>query len=124
MSFNFKMGILAIALFAIGTSLAVWRHDLALVERLSQAETEMARMRAEHDCAIQAADSAMRLREEINEQYQKNISETEKLLSSHPDFNCVVIPDDLRLRIEGKPDPARNATAPGNTAGGREAARP
>lgn len=124
MSFKFKMGLLAMALFVLGTSIAVWRHDLALVERLAQAEMEMAKMRADHDCAIQAADTAMKLRDEINEQYQRNILETEKILADHPDFSCIVIPDDLRLRIEGKSPAPDNSAAAGDAAPGREAAKP
>lgn len=95
--------VLALALFVVGSSWASWfRTNAALRSELHKFQERVEQMAIEHDKAVNAANEAMRARDEINKKFNGRLSELECTLNSCPDFSNIPIPDDLRLRWQGQ----------------------
>lgn len=99
---RFIIPILVSALFVCGS---MWYVERNLNERL---ESEIADINQRFEAvnkelknAMQAADSAIRAKNEIYALAAQRQIEIENNLKLFPDFDNVLIPDDLRLLLEG-----------------------
>ncbi|MDE5879703.1 MAG: hypothetical protein K2G99_06755 [Desulfovibrio sp.] len=89
-------------LFLGGLSLTLNRDYRALSRDLTAAKKELSEatqiiqtMKQEHDCAIKAANAALKAREEEHARTQKRIAEAERVLEDNGDFSGLVLPDDI-----------------------------
>ena len=88
-------GLVAAVLFLGGVSLNMHNGYRDLRKNLDSAELTIQTMKREHDCAIQAANAAMKAREEEHERNRKRIAEAERVLEENDDFGGLVLPDDI-----------------------------
>ncbi|WP_165177409.1 hypothetical protein [Desulfovibrio sp. ZJ369] len=92
---KFIWGLVAAVLFLAGLCLNLRNGYLNLSESLNKAQLTIQTMKQEHDCAMQAANAAMKAREEENARNQKRIAEAERVLEDNDDFGGLVLPDDI-----------------------------
>lgn len=114
-----NFGLLAASVLFFTLFLGNWEENTRLRERLDSAEVRLEQMAAEHELAINAASEAMKAREEIHAFQKQRLCEVERALGNNPDFCGVVIPDDVRLRIEGGTENGNRGRLP---AGGTDGA--
>lgn len=103
-------------LFLLGLTVAVWHSDQDLKRRLLQAETKLEQMTADHNNAMRAVNSAMIMREELHEQSKQRERDLEEILAKHKPFDCLIVPDDVRVRIDPTGDEDDKVSPPGNPA--------
>ncbi|MBD5647976.1 MAG: hypothetical protein HDQ89_10350 [Desulfovibrio sp.] len=87
--------LVAAVLFLGGVSLNLHHGYRALRKSLDTAELTIQTMKQEHDCAMQAANAALKAREEEHERNQKRIAEAERVLEDNGDFSGLLLPDDI-----------------------------
>lgn len=108
--------LFAAALFVIGSSWLAWfRANAELKYEINRVEARFEQMSVEHAKAIQAADTAIRMRNEIYEAALTKAVEVENALRNCPDFSNINIPDDLRLLLQNacvRADDSATATKP------------
>ena len=88
-------GLVAAVLFLGGVSLNMHHGYRALKRSLDTAELTIQTMKQEHDSAIQAANAALKAREEEHARNQKRIAEAERVLEENDDFGSLLLPDDI-----------------------------
>ena len=88
-------GLVAAVLFLGGLSLNMHNGYQDLKKSLATAERTIQTMKQEHDCAMQAANAALKAREEEHARNQKRIAEAERVLEDNADFGALVLPDDI-----------------------------
>lgn len=88
-------GLVAAVLFLGGVSLNMHNGYWDLRKSLDSAELTIQTMKREHDSAIEAANAAMKAREEEHERNQKRIAEAERVLEDNADFGGLLLPDDI-----------------------------
>lgn len=115
-------GFMAALLFLGGLTLNVYTNSRSISKRLSDAEQTIKAMKREHDFAIEAANAALKAREEEHARNQERIAEAERVLEENADFGSLVLPDDVArlLRKDGSADADAGAScglpAPGGAA--------
>ena len=111
-------GLVAAVLFLGGFSLNTHNGYLDLKKSLDTAEQTIKTMKQEHDCAIEAANAAMKAREEEHARNQKRIAEAERVLEENDDFGGLVLPDDIARLFHKAGDPGAECglPAPGGAA--------
>ena len=120
-------GLMAAVLFLGGLSVNLHFAYRALNADLTSAKNDLTAatqtiqtMKQEHDCAMQAANAALKAREEEHARNQKRIAEAERVLEDNGDFSGLVLPDDIARLFyrDGNADaaPGCNLPAPGGAA--------
>ena len=98
-------GLVAAVLFLGGFSLYMHNGYRDLKKSLDTAERTIKTMKQEHDCAIEAANAAMKAREEEHARNQKRIAEAERVLEDNRDFGDLLLPDDIARLLHKAGDP-------------------
>lgn len=93
--FNLGMGAAIMVLF--GLFLSTWDENMSLRQRLDNAEATLGEMEEKHEHAINAAQSALRAREEIHAKQNEKIRIMENVLDANVDFGNIPVPDDIRM---------------------------
>ena len=88
-------GLAAVVLFLMGAFLHLNNEYRDLKSDLNTANRKIQVMKQEHDSAIQAANAALKAREEEHARNQKRIAEAERVLEDNADFGALVLPDDI-----------------------------
>ena len=95
-------GLMAAVLFLGGLSVNLHfayralNADLTTTKKdLTEATQTIQTMKQEHDCAMQAANAALKAREEEHARNQKRIAEAERVLEENDDFGGLLLPDDI-----------------------------
>ncbi len=95
-------GLMAAVLFLGGLSVNLHfayralNADLTTAKKdLTEATQTIQTMKQEHDCAMQAANAALKAREEEHARNQKRIAEAERVLEDNADFGALELPDDI-----------------------------
>lgn len=111
-------GLVAAVLFLGGFSLNMHNGYRDLKKSLDTAEQTIKTMKQEHDCAIQAANAAMKAREEEHARNKKRIAEAERVLEDNSDFGDLLLPDDIARLLcnDGTTCADGNLPAPGGAA--------
>ena len=99
MSVRLLAGIAGAFLFLLGITISVWRSDQDLKRRLIEAEVRIEQMAIDHDNAMRTVNNAMLEREEIHVQTKQKSVELEKALEKHQSFDCLIVPNDVRVCI-------------------------
>lgn len=92
-------GFASAFLFLFAITISVWRSDQELKRRLVEAEVRIEQMAIDHDNAMKTVNNAMLEREEIHAQAKQKSIELEKALEKHTNFDCLIVPDDVRVCI-------------------------
>ena len=87
--------LMAAVLFLGGLCLNLHNGYQDIREHLDTAEQTIQTMKQEHDCAMQAANAALKAREEEHARNQKRIAEAERVLEENDDFGSLLLPDDI-----------------------------
>lgn len=111
-------GLAAAVLFLGGVSLNLHHGYQGLRTSLATAKKTIETMKQEHDDAMQAANAAMKAREEEHARNQRKIAEAERVLEDNTDFGGLVLPDDIArlFRKAGEPGADRGLPAAGGAA--------
>lgn len=112
----FNLGMAAAIVVLFGLFLSTWDENLTLRTRLDQAEITLGEMSKEHDRAINAAQSALRAREEIHAKQNEKIRIMENALDANADFGSIPVPDDIRMCWQGGNCENSEVSASGNPA--------
>ena len=107
-------GLMAAVLFLGGLCLNLHNGYQDIREHLDTAEQTIKTMKQEHDCAMQAANAALKAREEEHARTQKRIAEAERVLEDNGDFSGLVLPDDIARLFyrDGNADAAPGCNLP------------
>lgn len=93
--------ILAFMTFSFCAWIGNWSENSELRDRLRQNEETISYLRAEHKLAITMANEALREREKIRDAFDAKSNEVEKILKDNHNFSGILLPDNLRLRLDG-----------------------
>lgn len=117
------LGLMAMALFAVGSSWLVWLETNSRLEReLELVKGRFEVMALEHQAALTAAEEARQARDEIHAMARARAEDMEQALESCGDFALMPLPDGLRLCLTGAAP--QDAAAPGQSPGADAAAPP
>ena len=90
------------ALLVLGVALLFAYQKLgSMQEKISIIENNLELVRQSKELSDQAADTAMRTREQLHEQAKQQMHETEDALKNNSDWADILIPDSVR-RMFGK----------------------
>ena len=118
-------GLMAAVLFLGGLSVNLHfayralNADLTTAKKdLTEATNTIQTMKREHDCAMQAANAALKAREEEHARNQKRIAEAERVLEENDDFGSLLLPDDIARLFHkaGSADAGCGVPSPGGAA--------
>lgn len=111
-------GLAAAVLFLGGVSLNMHNGYQDLRKSLDSAELTIQTMKREHDSAIEAANAALKAREEEHARNRKRIAEAERVLEDNADFGGLLLPDDIArlFRKDGTACAEGDVPAPGDAA--------
>ena len=110
-------GLAAVVLFLMGAFLHLNNEYRDLKSDLNTANRKIQAMKLEHDSAIQAANAALKAREEEHARNQRKIAEAERVLDN-ADFGALMLPDDIArlLRKDGSAGSECGPPSPGGPA--------
>lgn len=115
--FRVGFSIMAASIFAIFCAWLVQRDlNKRLEAQIEAVNVRFEQMSQEHERAVEAANTAIKARDEIYAVNRIRMSELEKILNLEPDFDNLALPEHLRLFLERNsiPPASRPLPAPGS----------